>query len=71
MIENDELIYRRFLAERREEDFRILLDRHRESLILFLNGYVHNLEDAEELMLDSYAKIAAKTTVFLRLRRRP
>ncbi|MBR6404900.1 MAG: sigma-70 family RNA polymerase sigma factor [Lachnospiraceae bacterium] len=65
MIENDELIYRRFLAERREEDFRILLDRHRESLILFLNGYVHNLEDAEELMLDSYAKIAAKTTVFL------
>ena len=64
MIETDEVIYSRFLAERDEEDFRILLERHKDSLILFLNGYVHNLEDAEELMLDAYAQAAAGTSVF-------
>ena len=60
MHETDEALYRRFLACRAENDFRILLERHRESLILFLNGYVHNLEDAEELMLDAYAEAAAR-----------
>jgi RNA polymerase sigma-70 factor (ECF subfamily) len=64
MIETDEVIYSRFLAERDEEDFRVLLERHKDSLILFLNGYVHNLEDAEELMLDAYAQAAAGTSFF-------
>ena len=50
MNETDETIYSRFLAERNEDDFRILLERHKESLMLFLNGYVHNLDDAEELI---------------------
>lgn len=59
MHEADEIIYRRFLASRAEEDFRILLDRHRESLTLFLYGIIHNMEDAEELMLDAYAEVAA------------
>lgn len=63
-IENDELIYRRFLAERNEDDLRVLLDRHKESLILFLNSYVHNLEDAEELMIDAFAEAAAGKAVF-------
>ena len=58
MHDTDEAIYSRFLADRREEDFRILLERHRESLTLFLYGYVHNMEDAEELMLDAYAEAA-------------
>lgn len=64
MIENDELIYSRFLAKRNEDDLRILLDRHKESLILFLNSYVHNLEDAEELMIDDFAEAAAGKAVF-------
>ena len=59
MIESDELIYRRYLAERNEDDFRVLLERHKESLMLFLCSFVHNMEDAEELMLDAYAEAAA------------
>ena len=59
MIESDELIYSRFLAEGNEEDFRVLLERHKESLMLFLYSIVHNMEDAEELMLDAYAEAAA------------
>ena len=50
MNETDELVYSRFLTEGNEQDLKILLLRHRESLTLFLNGYVHNMNDAEELM---------------------
>lgn len=57
--ESDERIYARFLAERREDDFRVLLERHKESLTLFLYGMVHNMEDAEDLMLDAFAEAAA------------
>ena len=59
MYETDEQIYSRFLAEHNENDLRILLERHKESLILFLYGIVHNMEDAEELMLDAFAEAAA------------
>ena len=64
MTESDEVIYGRFMAEKNENDLRILLERHRESLILFLNGYVHNLKDAEELMLDAYAEAVAERASF-------
>lgn len=59
VVETDEILYRRYLAEHNEDDFRILLERHRESLMLFIMGYVHNQEDAEDLMLDAYAEAAA------------
>ena len=63
-METDERIYDRFITERDEQDLRTLLERHRESLMFFLYGYVHNMEDAEELMMDSYAEVAAGRTVF-------
>ena len=58
-MESDEQIYSRYLAHRSEGDFRILLERHRESLTLFLYSFVRNMEDAEELSLDAYAEAAA------------
>ena len=63
-MESDEIIYDRFLEERKEEDFRILLERHKDRLVLFLNGYVHNLADAEELMLDAFAEVALGRSIF-------
>lgn len=59
MAETDELVYKRYLKEHNEADLLILLERHKESLVLFLYSIVHNMDDAEELMLDSYAEIAA------------
>lgn len=59
MTDTDEILYYRYLAEHDEDAFRILLDRHRESLMLFLYSFVHSMEDAEELMLDAYAEAAA------------
>ena len=57
----DEIIYSRFLKEQDETLLAELLDRHGQSLVLFLNGMVQNMEDAEELMLDSFAVIASGT----------
>lgn len=64
MHEKDELVYRRFLTERSENDLRILLERYRESLILFLLGYVGSEADAEELMMDTFAVIVSGTSAF-------
>ncbi len=64
MKETDEAIYDRFLAERSENDLRILLERHNEKLMLFLYGYVGSYEDAEELALDAFAEAAAGRTIF-------
>ena len=64
MNATDEQLYSRFLAQHREGDLRTLLERHRESLTLFLYGYVHDMGLAEELMLDSFARIAAGSAFF-------
>ena len=64
MRETDEELYRVYLAEGSEDALRELLLRHRESLTLFLFGYVRNMDDAEELMLDAFAVAAARTAAF-------
>lgn len=64
MQETDEIIYSRFLRQQNEDDLRILLERHRESLTLFLNGIVHDMGDAEELMLDAFAAVVSGTSRF-------
>lgn len=64
MHEADEAIYRRFLKRHNEDDLRLLFDRHRESLILFLMGYVRQEEDAEDLMMETFAVAASGTARF-------
>ncbi len=64
MNETDETLYARYLREGDNEDLRVLLERHRERLTLFLYGYVQNMEDAEELMLDAFAVAAARTSIW-------
>ena len=63
-METDEVIYRRFMDSGDEDDLRVLLERHRESFTLFLYGYMHSLEDAEELMLDAFAVAVSGTARF-------
>ncbi len=64
--ETDEAIYARYLEKGNSEDLRVLLERYRESFTLFLFGYVHNMEDAEELMMDAFAVAAAGKSGFAR-----
>jgi len=65
MTESNEKLYSRYLVEGNPDDLAVLLERHGRALTLFLFGYVHNLEDAEELMLDSFATVASGTSPFL------
>ncbi len=62
--DSDETVYSRFLADRNEDDLLILIERHRESLMLFLKGFVNNMGDAEELAMDAFAEIAVGPALF-------
>ena len=62
--ESDEVIYARFLKDNSNEDLKELLSRHREGLTFFLYGFLHNMEDAEDIMLDSFAVAASGTSRF-------
>ena len=60
----DEILYSRYLEKRDSDDLRELLERHRESLTLFIFGFVHDMDDAEELMLNAFAVAASGTSRF-------
>ena len=64
MNESDEILYARFLKKQDNEDLKTLLARHREGLTLFLYGFLHNMEDAEDIMLYAFAEAASGTAVF-------
>ena len=63
-FDSDEVVYRRYLSRGDEADLRTLLERHRESLTLFVNEFVRDLDDAEEIMLDAFAVVASGTSRF-------
>ena len=60
----DEQLYDLFLKERSEEVLLVLVKRHAEGLALFLNGFVHDMNTAQELALDAFAEVAAGPTLF-------
>ncbi len=62
---SDENLYNAYCEHQDENALKTLLERHREALTGFLYGYVRNWEDAEELMLDAFAVIAAGRSRFL------
>ena len=64
MNEPDEVLYERYRLCGDENAFRLLLERYRERLTLFLDSYVHNLSDAEDLMIDAFAVAASGTAKF-------
>lgn len=53
-----EEVYLRYITEYNEQDLEMLLKTYREGLYLFLLGYVKSREDAEELLMDTFAKLA-------------
>ena len=57
-METDEEIYLRYMKKEDDADLETLLVRHRDGLFLFLLGFVKNSEDAEELLMDTFAKLA-------------
>ena len=58
MTEKDEEVYLRYIEKDDDKDLETLLTRHRDGLFLFLMGFVKNEEDAEDLLMDTFAKLA-------------
>ena len=61
MAGTDGQVYIRFLNNGDEEAFRFLYEKYREGLVRFLYGMVQNIEDAEELMMDTFAVLISGT----------
>lgn len=60
---SDETLYDRYLDGENEALDELLL-RYRESLTLFLLGYVKNEQDAEDLMMETFAMLLSKDVSF-------
>ncbi len=57
-LPNAEEVYLRYITEYDDRDLEALLIAYRDGLYLFLLSYVRNEEDAEELLMDTFAKLA-------------
>ena len=58
MTDKDEEVYLRYIEKDDDKDLETLLTRHRDGLFIFLMGFVKNEEDAEDLLMDTFAKLA-------------
>lgn len=61
MPETDGQLYIKYVKDNDKEAFRYIYEKYRDALILFLNGIVGNIDDAEELMMDTFAILSSKT----------
>lgn len=55
----DEEYYRRYLAGD-EAAAEALVEAHADALVLYLNGYLRDLHDAEDLMIEAFARVFAR-----------
>ncbi|MCR5792200.1 MAG: RNA polymerase sigma factor [Lachnospiraceae bacterium] len=63
-METDEEVYIRYRKEDNDADLETLLVRHKDGLLLFLLGYVRCMEDAEEILMDTFARLAVNKPHF-------
>ena len=62
-MDNGASSYRRFLEGDNDGFVEIIRD-YKDGLMLYLNGYVHDIHDAEDLMEDTFVKIYVKRPSF-------
>ncbi len=55
----DEALYRCWL-DGDEEAVKVLVERYDEKLTLYINGIVHDIHDAEDLMVEAYSQLFRK-----------
>ena len=60
---SDEMAYREYL-EGREESADILVDRYGDALTYYINGYIHDIHESEDLMIEAFARVFAKEGPF-------
>lgn len=67
MSDNDGILYIRFLAEKDQDALEVLFNKFRDSLVLFLFGFVQNADVAEELMMDTFAILVSGTAYYKKM----
>ncbi|MFR3343822.1 MAG: hypothetical protein ACLTS6_07180 [Anaerobutyricum sp.] len=55
---SDEMAYREYLGEGESAD--ILVDRYGDALTYYINGYIHDIHESEDLMIEAFARVFAK-----------
>ncbi len=63
--DSDEDLFFHYIENKEDAALKILLGRYREELTFFIFGFLKNMEDAEEIMMDAFAVAASGTTGFL------
>ena len=58
-LKSDSELYKLFLSGD-QAAYDELMIRHGDGLTFYLNGYLHNLQDSEDLMIDAFARIMVK-----------
>lgn len=56
---SDEMAYRQYL-DGKEESADILVERYGDALTYYINGYIHDIHESEDLMIEACAQIFAK-----------
>ena len=61
MPDIDGLLYTSFLTNNDSKALEALFNKYRDGLILFIYGFVQNIDEAEELMMDTFAVLVSGT----------
>lgn len=56
---NDETLYHRYF-DGDESGLESLMERYGNSLTFYINGYIHDIHDAEDLMIEAFARMILK-----------
>ncbi len=59
MPDNDGQLYTRFLTSGDQDALEVLFNKYKEGLVLFIYGFVKNIDVAEELMMDTFALLVS------------
>ena len=59
MKHDDETLFEKLL-EGDEASLRPLMERHGDACLLYINGYVHDVDTAEDLMIEAFSRMLAK-----------
>ena len=57
--DNDETLFARLLSGD-EASLRLLMERHGDACLLYVNGYVHDIDTAEDLMIEAFSRMLVK-----------
>ena len=57
----DETAYRRYV-DGEERAANLLVEKYSDALTFYINGYIRDMHEAEDLMIEAFARIFAKRT---------